>query len=311
MQQIHFEESTHTYTRNNKKYTSCTTVTGMFKKPFDRRFWAMYSALKEKFNYYVRADESIGLIYVNNSPHGIDELYSVQMYRDACKLVRNGWDDITKKACDRGNKIHDYLEDTVNLSKDVKNTNDTIKPFTGKNTQIFKFKHDLDKTNLQEIYPEIYNTLLYYIDRGCTIYAEKKIFIDDYEIAGMIDCLIVKGKQFIILDWKTNKDIIHFRSGYYKKAKVNGKYIKTNEWVYKSQYLLSPLGHLEDCKGNLYTLQVSLYAFMMESWGYELINKGLMIYHIRPNERPELIKVPYLKQDVYEMLNYYKQNLRA
>jgi len=304
---IHFDPASHTYTRNGKQYTSCTTVVGQYKKPFNRRFWAMYSALKEVYGYRVRAEEDIGIIHINNQVSTIDELYSVSVYRDAAKGMKNGWDDITKTACDRGNKVHDFLENSINISKgDSGKSNNQIKPFGGLYI-VIKNQHDLDKTNLLETYPEIYSTLLYYISNGCSIYAEKKIFIDEYEIAGMIDCLVVKGNKFMIIDWKTNKDIIHFTAGYYKKEKVGNKYVKTDRWIKKPQYLLYPLNYLEDCKGILYGLQVSLYAYMMESWGYELIDNGLMIYHMRPNENPKRIPIRYMKEDIITMLNHYKE----
>lgn len=306
---IHFDEATHTYTRLGKKYTSCTTVTGKYKKPFNRRFWAMYSTLKETFGYRVRANDDLELITVNGTTHGINELYSVEIYREAAKMMKNGWDDTTKVACDRGNKIHDGLEGSINKSKfDVNaTTNSQISPFTGETKVVYKTQHDLDSTNLQTIYPDIYNVLLKYINQGCTIYAEKKVYMDEFEISGMIDCLVVKGNKFIIIDWKTNKDIIHFRSGYYKKEKVGNKYIKSSQWINKPSYLLYPLNHLEDSKGNLYTLQVSLYAYMVESWGYELLPNGLFIFHIRPNSRPERIAVPYFKEDIETMLNHFKE----
>jgi len=310
---IIFDPTSHTYLRKGKPYISCTTIVSKFKKPFNRRYWAMYSTLKETFHLRVRAEEEYEIIYVNNTPHSLDSLYSIEMYREGCKMMKNGWDDTTKVACDRGNKIHDYLEGSVNDSKNDSegDTNITIKPLTGEEIQFYSSQHDLDKTNLLSIFPKIYHTLLYYINTGCTIYAEKKVYIDEYEVSGMIDCLVVKGNKFLIIDWKTNKDIIHFKSGYYKKELINGKYIKTNQWLDKPMPMLYPLTYLEDCKGTIYTLQVSLYAYMLESWGYELINNGLLIYHIRPNEEPELLKVPYMKEDIRLMLNYYKQNLVA
>lgn len=309
---ILFDPIKHTYLRKGKFYTSCTTITSEFKKPFNRRYWAMYSTLKEKFGCHVVQNEDFDMIQVNGHMQSVDVLYSVEMYRDGCKMMKIGWDDITKTACSRGNKIHDYLEDSINDSKKDGGKSDyAVKPFTGENTVTYNTLHDLNKTNLQEVYPEIHATLLYYIEMGCTIYAEKKVYIDEYEVSGMIDCLVVKGNKFLIIDWKTNKDIIHFESGYYRKEKINGRHIKTKQWIKKSKPLLTPLAHLEECKGNLYTLQVSLYAYMFESWGYELIDNGLMIYHMRPNERPKLIKVPYLKEDIILMLDYHKENLAA
>jgi len=308
---IQFDPVEHKYTRKGKVYTSCTTVIEEVKKPFNRRYWAMYSTLKESFGLRVRQDEDHGIIYVNQTAMTLDELYAVEMYRIGCTQLKNGWDDITNSACSRGNKIHDYLEDTVNTSKGLDNklsaynvgaSNDSIIPLTGKNVEVFNTIHDLDATNLKEVYIEIYDVLSYYINKGCTIYAEKKVYIDKYEVSGMIDCLIVKGKNFIILDWKTNKDIIHFKSGYYKKENIGGKWVKGTKWLEKSKYLLYPLNHLEECKGNIYTLQLSLYAYMFESWGYKLLDNGLFIFHMRPNRRPKMIPINYLRDEVIKML---------
>lgn len=46
----------------------------------------------------------------------------------------------------------------------------------------------------------------------------------------------------------------------------------------------------------IYALQLSLYAYIMECWGYELVDKGLeKSIHIRPSAEPKLIRIPYLK----------------
>ena len=179
---VHFDPVEHKYTRNNSTYISCTTVIDTVKKPFDRRYWSMYSTLKEDFQLKVRPDEDHQIIYVNGTAMTIKELYAVDMYRIGCKQRKNGWDEITKTACNRGNKIHDYLEDTINTSKNklaaYPDPNSSIIPLTGEKVSVFKTVHDLDKTNLKEIYIEIYDVLSYYIGLGCTIYAEKKVFID-------------------------------------------------------------------------------------------------------------------------------------
>jgi len=305
---IQFDPINHTYTRNGLIYTSATTIVGKYKKPFNRRFWAMYSTLKETFEMYVRADEPNNVIWVNQRPYTLDELYSIEVYKEGSRMMKNGWDDTTKTACDRGNKIHDYLENTINDSKgDNGESNDIIKPLQALNINVFSTEHDLDSTNLKEVYPDIYFTLLYYIQQGCTIYAEKKVYIDTYKVSGMIDCLVIKDNNFMIIDWKTNKDIIHFKSGYYKKQKVGNKYIKTDTWIEHPKYLLDPLNHLEESKGNIYSLQLSLYAYIMESWGYKLINNGLLIFHFRPTKNPERIPIKYMKQDIHTMLEHHNK----
>lgn len=313
---LQFDAEAHKYSDNiGTVYTSVTTVIHKYQPKFDSRYWSMYTALREA-GYSLRPNPEKQIIQVNGVYRTLDSLYKNPINNYEVNQVINKWKELTETACDRGNEVHDYLENRINESKDDDgSTNAVIKPqlsqalYNAGLEVTIKTQHDLDKTNLVERYPAIYNRLLSYINMGCTIYAEKKIYSTQYGIAGMIDVLIVKGKQFAILDWKTNKDIMMFRSGYFKKATVNGKLVKTEEYVDKKSYLLAPLNTVEDCKGMIYSLQLSLYAFIMELWGYSLIKGGLEIFHIRPNMQPKLIKIDYKKEEIVKMLKHHSISL--
>jgi hypothetical protein len=311
--ELTFEEVSHVYKdETGFIYTSATTLIGKYKKPFNDYYWSMYTALKNN-GYKVRPDYGKEkIIYVNNLPRSIDSLYSNPLFAFDTERTKDHWKQITEIACDRGNKTHNYLEDTINESKgDVEaTTNNNIEPNLAYNngTKIlteYRTQHDLDATDLFEVYPEIYGTLLFYIKAGCIIYAEKRLYSYYYKLAGTIDVLIVKGKMFAILDWKTNKDKMYFYSGYYKKIKEGNTWVKTLEYIAKDERLLKPLNDLQDCKGILYSLQLSLYATMMIRWGYKLIDKGLMIYHLRPDMRPQLIMIDYKEKEIQSMLDHH------
>ena len=308
---IHFEPVAHKYTDDSgKEYTSVTTVIGKYKPIFDKRYWGMYTALKE-CNFNVAPVQEGKFIRVNGVVRSIDSLYSNPINNYEVQRVVNKWNKLTKEACARGNEIHDFLEDSINESKEGgAKTNDVIKPQLGKKYELVTIRtvHDLDKTPIRERFPSIYTRLLGYIRQGCTLYAEKRIYSTTYQIAGMIDVLIVKGKQFMIMDWKTNKDELKFISGYYKKIKFNGKWIKGDQFIRTFKTLLSPVNNLEDCKGNIYSLQLSLYAYIMTLWGYKLVKNGLEIFHIRPGLEPKLIKVQYMEQEITNMLNHHAGN---
>lgn len=83
-------------------------------------------------------------------------------------------------------------------------------------------------------------------------------------LSGTIDILCIKDTDFVILDWKTNRDGLQFESGYYKKDKTTKPAQLTNEWVSKSEYMLPPLNYLPNCNGYHYTMQLSMYARMVE-----------------------------------------------
>ena len=74
--------------------------------------------------------------------------------------------------------------------------------------------------------------------------------------------------------------------------------------------MLPPISHLEDCNLNHYNLQLSLYGWMLEQFGYEVVH--LEIQHadlVKEDNNWKVVKetvyeFPYLKQEIENMLNY-------
>ena len=317
-----FDEPSHVYTNGDTgdKFTSATTIIGEYKNPFNGRYWSMYTALKDR-GFRLRPDMTNEIyITVNNVKQHINTLYTNTLYAKLAALTSAKWAHTTDVANKRGNKIHNYLEDSVNdsiVGAVPKSISSLIKPLSVEGGKISEFvaiktKHDLDQTTLADTYPVIYNRLLMYIRNGWTIIAEKKLYTSHYMIAGMIDILLLKGKKFRILDWKSNKDEMRFVSGYYRKVQdAEGNWIRGTEWVDKDDRMRKPLNNLQVCKGVTYSLQLSLYAYIMEMWGYTLDNTnnaGLEICHIRPHRKPYMIRVKYYKQDIFRMLEHHRSS---
>src|SRR5687767_661034 len=79
---ISFNEQFHRYTdEDSNVYTSVTTLIGKYVPPFNRNYWSKYKA----------------------NQTGLSQ-----------QQVLDNWDQITKEACDRGNKEHKLIEDSVN-----------------------------------------------------------------------------------------------------------------------------------------------------------------------------------------------------
>jgi hypothetical protein len=305
---ILFREDDHSYTDEyNNDYTSVTTLIGKYVPAFNKRYWSMYVALRDS-GFRVKPTDAQQGIIVDGSYRDLEDLYLHPINSHEVGIVVNKWKKMTKDACDRGNKIHDFLEDTINISKDdyKGETNKLITPslsHTGEHEMvIIRTKHDLDKTRIQDVYPSIYSTLLSYVDKGCTLFAEKLVYSPFYLVAGKIDVLVVKDKHFAILDWKTNKDVMLFNSGYFKKKVIGGVRVKTDEFVRKEEYLKFPINTVENCKGMVYSLQVSLYAMLLIMWGYKLVPNGLGIYHIRLNCKPKYIPIKFMYNEVQALL---------
>ena len=128
---------------------------------------------------------------------------------------------------------------------------------------------------------------------GC--YPELKLWDHNWAIAGRADkptLETISGVRYAhVEDYKTNKELA--RNGYVDQY--------GNE-----KMMLYPLEHLPDCEMSHYTLQLSLYQFMLEGFGFK---PGIRrIIHF-PHEieglgtpSPKPYELPYLRDEVISML---------
>lgn len=239
---LYFEEDGHKYTDSNgNDYTSVTTlIHDNYVPKFNKKYW-LHKKAKEL---------------------GISE-----------KQLAKQWQDITDEACTRGTITHNGLEDAIkevsmfekaiqylqNTSSGRKITVADIPFFKAKPLDIEAFKKATDYK-----YDEIYRVFDFYTQKGYTIYSEICVFLIDYRLSGTIDVLCIKDDNFVILDWKTNRDGLQFEAGYYRKDKTVKPVQRTNEWVRKTEYMLPPLNYLPNCNGYHYTMQLSMYARIVE-----------------------------------------------
>lgn len=304
---LFFDEGPHKYTDTlGNEYRSVTTLIGDYYNHFDADYWAHKKAREQ----------------------GKSE-----------KQIRAEWDRIKDEACERGTKTHNGIEDAIKEVSKFKNCirylNDTgsgrvitiadVPALIPTPLNIEEFK---DAT--QNKYPEIYRVFDFYTERGYTIYSEIGAFLIDYLISGTIDIFCYRPTDFVILDWKTNRDGLKFEAGYYKKDKSIIPNQLTNEWIKKKQSMLPPLNHLDDCNGMHYTMQLSLYAIMAEiildipcvglglchigsPWVLNKYGQPLRDsegYHVDPNgkETVKWFKIQYLKNEAKALLKdrYYK-----
>ena len=304
---LYFTEEGHKYNDDlGNIYTSVTTLIHQYANTFDVDYWAHKKAREQ----------------------GKSE-----------KQIRAEWNRIKDEACERGTATHNGIEDAI---KSVSKFKEAIKYLeevkSGRCITIADIPdlipRPLDveefKVATNNKYPEIYRVFDFYTERGYVIYSEIGAFLIDYLISGTIDIFCYRPTDFVILDWKTNRDGLKFEAGYYKKDKSTIPNQLTNEWIKKKQNMLPPLNHLDDCNGMHYTMQLSLYAIMAEiildipcvglglchigspwvlnKYGQPLRdNEG---YHVDPNgeETVKWFKIQYLKNEAKALLKdrYYK-----
>lgn len=286
---LYFDEGPHKYTDTyGNEYISVTTIIGNYAPKFDKNYW-LHKKAREL---------------------GISE-----------KELSKRWQDITNEACTRGSATHNGLEDGIkgnSMFKDAiqyLNQVDTGRCITVADIPNLK-AHPLDIEGFKKAtnykYQKIYDVFDYYINRGYTIYSEIGVFLPEILISGTIDVLAIKPEQFVILDWKTNKDGLHFTSGYYKKDKTCKPVQLTNQWIEKQEFMLPPFNTLPECNGSHYTIQLSTYARMVELiLGIPCVGCGLC--HIGTPFKLNQYGMPYrdekglyeIDKDGEETVNWY------
>ena len=175
--------------------------------------------------------------------------------------ILNEWKKLNDYANEVGTETHEWIEDYFNqVWKPLPSNPDVI--------------HRINKFN--KIFAKQLHKLL-------PLKFEVRVFSKKWKIAGMIDSLFIyKGKIFI-LDWKTNKDFTH-------DDHPKGKYEKLLE-PFNDHYK----NHLSE-----YSIQLSLYALILEEWGFEV--GGAYLVHIGPGEEDANL---YKVVDMREKLRTY------
>lgn len=276
---ICFNEAQHIYFHakdNKKKYISVTTLIHKFEPPFDKDFWSGYKALEQLVNpeYWgmmrqeLLAKKKLNLKMLPAYGVTIDDFNAVQ------QNILDSWQLENLASTERGSKIHADLEHSFYSQKD----NISLQKFgLGGSFSCVEGMTELTLDN--GVYPEY---LISYES------PDNKL-----RIAGQIDLLVKEGNQFSIVDWKTNKQI-KTKSYFDKKTKTSEK-------------LKYPLGNLDNCNYNVYNMQLSTYAWMIEQLHPELKCKELVLVHFDHQNNMTTYQMKYLKSEVEKMLEFWKK----
>jgi len=98
---------------------------------------------------------------------------------------------------------------------------------------------------------------------------ETRVFSKKYPIAGTIDSLFLYKGKIVIVDYKTNKKFTTDED---------------NRW----NMLLPPFDDHYENHHNEYSIQVSLYAYILKEWGFDVAG-GYLLY-IGPNDDAKFYK---------------------
>ena len=192
--------------------------------------------------------------------------------------VLKGWDRKRDNAADYGNFIHDGMENYFNGNRvDDKRIKELGKLFSSETKDYYRLS------------------------------TEHILYDREFKIAGQTDLLLDRQKKpssgdwiIDLMDYKTNLEKgIYFDSVVRKKGKIN----------HYKKFLLPPLDHLEECNYNIYALQLSGYARMLEKTYGAKIGKLFIIWIRYVQEKDmfdyTMIPVPYMKMEIDALFNSY------
>jgi hypothetical protein len=130
------------------------------------------------------------------------------------------------------------------------------------------------------------------IDEGVAMWPERIMFAEQYELAGMSDLVIdIDDVYFDVWDWKTNREFNFFNPF-------------GNECLYK------PFDHLQACQWSIYTLQLSVYAYMYELEFPKRKCRQICIgYWDKISMTFQKIQIMYLKHEARKLIEMHHYNI--
>jgi ATP-dependent exoDNAse (exonuclease V) beta subunit len=204
--------------------------------------------------------------------------------------IQEVWSNESKRASELGTWYHSQREKDLSFCNTIERLGQTL--------QIVNPIYTLDG----KIAPEqkLQNNYMY---------PEHLVYLKSVGVCGQADLVEVIDGHVHITDYKTNKEL-----------KTEG----FKSWDGKVDTMLPPVAHLDNCHLNHYTLQLSLYLYIILKHNYEFKPGNLTIQHVlfeeeardeydnpitkRDDEGSPIVKdivnyrIPYLKTEVVSML---------
>lgn len=220
----------------------------------------------EPHKYYIDNTELISvttLIHKYQNDFDVDywSEYKASQFNVTQDEIKRAWNFINKKGTLKGSLIHSYAENLFQ-NKIYEYPTDLVLNTFGFDP--IKKEYDITKKYIDNFYRDTFDKLI-------PIKTEIVLCDKDYKIGGMIDVLFYNKKmnEFQIWDYKTNKDFT------YENKRNN---------------LLFELSDLEDCDLEIYSLQLSLYKYLIEKNTSIKLGGSYLIWVSHNNDNYKIIK---------------------
>ena len=181
------------------------------------------------------------------------------------------WQVLNDEANVYGTKVHDIVERYLLANK-------------------WYYPEDNEEGAFEQKVIDGYNSLK--IDEGQAMWPERILFSEEYELAGTSDLIIdIDPIFFDVGDYKTNRLFNFF-----------------NPFGFET--LLKPFDHLQSCQWSIYTLQLSVYAYMYElEFPKRKCRQIYVLYWDKEKMTFEKIQIMYLKKEAKQIIEMHHYNI--
>lgn len=220
----------------------------------------------EPHKYFINDTELVSvttLIHKYQNDFDVDywSEYKASQFNVTQDEIKRAWRFINKKGTLKGSLIHSYAENLFQ-NKIFEYPQDLIYNTFGFDP--IKTEYDITKKYVDNFYKDTFNKLI-------PIKTEIVLCDKEFNIGGMIDILFYNRKmnEFQIWDYKTNKDF---------------------KYENKKNNLLFDLSDLEDCDLEIYSLQLSLYKYIIEKNTSIKLGDSYLVWMSHNNDNYKIIK---------------------
>lgn len=240
---------------------------GKYFPDFDSSYWLTNGAIKELIPAELK-DIRAGRIKPPAEevfPAMLSIVDPAKFFAERAKLAEE-WSFSRQNSAFLGSKFHLMLENEAKANGYI------VNPWNGEVFDLIRWEKFYDN----EAYPA---ELCDLPDGG---YTELLVYDLELNVAGQIDmCFIRKGKVWLG-DFKTNRN---------KPERTS------------MDYGTGPLEHLNDSKHNRYSMQLSMYAYILEKAGFEVQEIGYSFYKNYDKNAVEHINTPFLREECENIFN--------
>lgn len=189
--------------------------------------------------------------------------------------ILSEWEYRNKFACEKGSTCHEYAQSLWSLEEwRLKSFDMSLGYLTAV---------DIITNQADNFYSDYKDTLKHLAD-------EFVVGSEEYDIASAIDHLFINKLtgEVILVDYKTNSKL--------------GGYNDDGKQLRYAKPMKVPLQHLKDITINHYYIQLSIYKYLIEKYTDVEIKEMLIVYMSENIDNYEIIEVPYLKNEVENIL---------